>query len=626
MEILVKNNSEKIYSKPQAVAWMNNVENDFRRPVRDMMKLDSCYYLSNNRGGFFYGCAWKGKETGNVGDTGILSATFYTGKKWLKDSTKLVQFMKQLMADFSQLMTLYTNDDFSRYFADKNQQIQEIEKYLTAAPNLQLPPLSENSKTYAYREYKKEEELIKFLNNPIQKEYGERFVFLVDADKKVFPSANVDKITSPISRVLTIKKSADGFATAVKSNDDSTPVYACFENAENPFCVKYSKSGFEEKLLPIKKMADSYKYLTREGNEITLKSPKEAGWEFEKDVTIEIIDNKETGKPIEGVSVTCGNLSPKTDESGIVQLKLKEGENKVTLGHKNYESSEGFKISVDAKTKNYTIKMTKLTDNYSISAGTAKVDLSLPKGEKLPPKLVVEKKDKNASESNSKKCYFRDYLLIILFALGLAIGCAIGHYLWKTPVEVETPQDPAAEEPTENQDDLEKQDVSSLNAKNTDEWTKYAIKSNKYKEFLEKELIEFTKPLEEHPEITNKHWKECYDLYKQLKENVPPDSLKNAVKSAYDSKDGKYSLKKLKKNLEELKGKQNNSSSDNQKKQDNNNSLQTTNNDEFTPSGGSSTTGGGGKKEQPQTQTKSASQDPAGNTEGTGKNAPTPHV
>lgn len=125
------------------------------------------------------------------------------------------------------------------------------------------------------------------------------------------------------------------------------------------------------------------------------------------------------------------------------------------------------------------------------------------------------------------------WMCLFVFIIGFAIGTAVG-YLWKTKdsqsgtlseeentsTETTFPGTvpPLTEEVGRDEDTLKNQasDIEYLNLNTL--WKLDSLQSEKYKDFLYKELIENEEKVQEHREITNESWKTLYKLIKQKPE------------------------------------------------------------------------------------------------------------
>ena len=554
MDFIIKQNTDSLISiDGEKSDWQRHVI-DFRTIIRDKLKVEKCYYIARNSKGFYYGYIWLDRFDRN----GRVSATLFTGRGVLKECREFISTM-------TSLAELYNNSSLDT--AVISQMLLPLQNNLKQIVLPQVSPNESSQSTslenkYSFRIYKDDTELIELLQKPYQPEYGDKYVFLIKEGDLGNSGSGIQQLNTPLRTILTIQSSVDTSAKPDKS--------VMFDGDDLE--IQYSKQGFIKKkqIFSSNEYRNSNPYLVRNGDVISLKTASESGVVFNKEVVLCVVEDTPSQNPIQNASIWLKGRQINTDDNGDAKVLFEEGKQRIKVFHSDYDEKV-VEFDVDAILHKYIIKLNKKMKKILFEGKNVRGAAEVPADEKMPNIIKGE-----IAVSKSTKTFFSKIYLMLFLLFGLVIVCAIGHYVWKAPSNTTNVDQDQPTQDNMTEQEKEEADLEYLNERNRITWSPEDLVSSKYKRFLSDELIKNITAVTEHSEIKNEEWRKCYTLIEKAREDSEStDSLKSAIKSAYNKGSG-YSLITLEKNLKKITAPKTANSSSSERTRNNNNSKKQT--------------------------------------------------
>ena len=424
------------------------------------------------------------------------------------------------------------------------EKVNELEKCLTPYP-ISSNEVSKNNEELlpeGFRYFRNETELGEIIQNPIQLAYRSiKSLFVIEEGSNVPFNDSLREIKDKVRQNYSVIKNVGAIADKTIVLDGDT------------FGVTYRKQGYNDVKLTLRTDQKS-KYFTLYNRRIQLLSAEEVGVEFKKTYCL-YAKNRDTQKLIKGWEIICnGHIIPSSGE--CLNVELPDGKFKFTVKAKGYKEQE-FPFNTNEPTKNTFPLEPKEWSSGSILLVTPHT----PKGKYVTAEItaigsnsIASYVDNSINNGNRKFHLNAEYIkktprwiFPVLFIAGIIFGIIVGHFVWKaqqtktpSPTEVTDTHKIDTTRVTEKENEyttVEDIDIAYLDRETI--WELDKIKSDKYKSFLTKELLENSSHIEEHPEITNPSWKELWILKENNSENF------RKLKSKFCDKDkGSIDLKK----------------------------------------------------------------------------------
>ncbi len=279
----------------QYPAWINALPLDSRFVRELIIGGGECFSVRYGKEGLFYSYT---RYNPHDARNGAVMVALHTENKAFQDATQLTIALRNLMDYFLE-------KNSSAEIQDK--EVQELTQDLLTPYCVELPKQESPLTKDAYRIYHSEEDLYKYLNWAIQKEYTQyKWVHFILGDHKkvsINPDSYVE-LSSPIAKCYPIK---------------------CLNNqidlrlSRSTYVITYKKEGFLAKEVSFQVgQPSSFIEMDSMDDTIRIKSEDELKIKFKKKVIVELLDFETGHKIMDGDKPYCeefeieeGQHSPK---------------------------------------------------------------------------------------------------------------------------------------------------------------------------------------------------------------------------------------------------------------------------------------------------------------------------
>lgn len=360
----------------QYPAWINALPLDSRFVRELIIGGGECFSVRYGKEGLFYSYT---RYNPHDARNGAVMVALHTENKAFQDA-------KQLTIALRNLMDYFLEKNSSAEIQDK--EVQELTQGLLTPYCVELPKQESPLTKDAYRIYHSEEDLYKYLNWAIQKEYTQyKWVHFILGDHKkvsINPDSYVE-LSSPIAKCYPIK---------------------CLNNqidlrlSRSTYVITYKKEGFLAKEVSFQVgQPSSFIEMDSMDDTIRIKSEDELKIKFKKKVIVELLDFETGHKIMDGDKPYCE------------EFEIEEGQHspKINLYAPGY------------KPKSMTVELNTLKRAESI------IQCHMQK----EPSKRIHDEEKNGNKKGIIQVRKKPFLIItlILWLITISVGGGVGFYV-----------------------------------------------------------------------------------------------------------------------------------------------------------------------------------------------------
>lgn len=360
----------------QYPAWINALPLDSRFVRELIIGGGECFSVRYGKEGLFYSYT---RYNPHDARNGAVMVALHTENKAFQDA-------KQLTIALRNLMDYFLEKNSSAEIQDK--EVQELTQDLLTPYCVELPEQESPLTKDAYRIYHSEEDLYKYLNWAIQKEYTQyKWVHFILGDHKkvsINPDSYVE-LSSPIAKCYPIK---------------------CLNNqidlrlSRSTYVITYKKEGFLAKEVSFQVgQPSSFIEMDSMDDTIRIKSEDELKIKFKKKVIVELLDFETGHKIMDGDKPYCE------------EFEIEEGQHsqKINLYAPGYKS------------KSMTVELNTLKRAESI------IQCHMQK----EPSKRIHDEEKNGNKKGIIHVRKKPFLILtfILWLITISVGGGVGFYV-----------------------------------------------------------------------------------------------------------------------------------------------------------------------------------------------------
>lgn len=360
----------------QYPAWINALPLDSRFVRELIIGGGECFSVRYGKEGLFYSYT---RYNPHDARNGAVMVALHTENKAFQDA-------KQLTIALRNLMDYFLEKNSSAEIQDK--EVQELTQDLLTPYCVELPEQESPLTKDAYRIYHSEEDLYKYLNWAIQKEYTQyKWVHFILGDHKkvsINPDSYVE-LSSPIAKCYPIK---------------------CLNNqidlrlSRSTYVITYKKEGFLAKEVSFQVgQPSSFIEMDSMDDTIRIKSEDELKIKFKKKVIVELLDFETGHKIMDGDKPYCE------------EFEIEEGQHsqKINLYAPGYKS------------KSMTVELNTLKRAESI------IQCHMQK----EPSKRIHDEEKNGNKKGIIQVRKKPFLILtlILWLITISVGGGVGFYV-----------------------------------------------------------------------------------------------------------------------------------------------------------------------------------------------------
>lgn len=360
----------------QYPAWINALPLDSRFVRELVIGGGECFSVRYGKEGLFYSYT---RYNPHDARNGAVMVALHTENKAFQDA-------KQLTIALRNLMDYFLEKNSSAEIQDK--EVQELTQDLLTPYCVELPKQESPLTKDAYRIYHSEEDLYKYLNWAIQKEYTQyKWVHFILGDHKkvsINPDSYVE-LSSPIAKCYPIK---------------------CLNNqidlrlSRSTYVITYKKEGFLAKEVSFQVgQPSSFIEMDSMDDTIRIKSEDELKIIFKKKVIVELLDFETGHKIMDGDKPYCE------------EFEIEEGQHspKINLYAPGY------------KPKSMTVELNTLKRAESI------IQCHMQK----EPSKRIHDEEKNGNKKGIIQVRKKPFLILtlILWLITISVGGGVGFYV-----------------------------------------------------------------------------------------------------------------------------------------------------------------------------------------------------
>lgn len=360
----------------QYPAWINALPLDSRFVRELVIGGGECFSVRYGKEGLFYSYT---RYNPHDARNGAVMVALHTENKAFQDA-------KQLTIALRNLMDYFLEKNSSAEIQDK--EVQELTQDLLTPYCVELPKQESPLTKDAYRIYHSEEDLYKYLNWAIQKEYTQyKWVHFILGDHKkvsINPDSYVE-LSSPIAKCYPIK---------------------CLNNqidlrlSRSTYVITYKKEGFLAKEVSFQVgQPSSFIEMDSMDDTIRIKSEDELKIKFKKKVIVELLDFETGHKIMDGDKPYCE------------EFEIEEGQHspKINLYAPGY------------KPKSMTVELNTLKRAESI------IQCHMQK----EPSKRIHDEEKNGNKKGIIQVRKKPFLILtlILWLITISVGGGVGFYV-----------------------------------------------------------------------------------------------------------------------------------------------------------------------------------------------------
>ena len=360
----------------QYPAWINALPLDSRFVRELIIGGGECFSIRYGKEGLFYSYT---RYNPHDARNGAVMVALHTENKAFQDATQLTIALRNLMDYFLE-------KNSSAEIQDK--EVQELTQDLLTPYCVELPKQESPLTKDAYRIYHSEEDLYKYLNWAIQKEYTQyKWVHFILGDHKkvsINPDSYVE-LSSPIAKCYPIK---------------------CLNNqidlrlSRSTYVITYKKEGFLAKEVSFQVgQPSSFIEMDSMDDTIRIKSEDELKIKFKKKVIVELLDFETGHKIMDGDKPYCE------------EFEIEEGQHspKINLYAPGY------------KPKSMTVELNTLKRAESI------IQCHMQK----EPSKRIHDEEKNGNKKGIIQVRKKPFLILtlILWLITISVGGGVGFYV-----------------------------------------------------------------------------------------------------------------------------------------------------------------------------------------------------
>lgn len=360
----------------QYPAWINALPLDSRFVRELIIGGGECFSVRYGKEGLFYSYT---RYNPHDARNGAVMVALHTENKAFQDA-------KQLTIALRNLMDYFLEKNSSAEIQDK--EVQELTQDLLTPYCVELPKQESPLTKDAYRIYHSEEDLYKYLNWAIQKEYTQyKWVHFILGDHKkvsINPDSYVE-LSSPIAKCYPIE---------------------CLNNqidlrlSRSTYVITYKKEGFLAKEVSFQVgQPSSFIEMDSMDDTIRIKSEDELKIKFKKKVIVELLDFETGHKIMDGDKPYCE------------EFEIEEGQHsqKINLYAPGYKS------------KSMTVELNTLKRAESI------IQCHMQK----EPSKRIHDEEKNGNKKGNIQVRKKPFLILtlILWLITISVGGGVGFYV-----------------------------------------------------------------------------------------------------------------------------------------------------------------------------------------------------